>query len=316
MVVAAVALSAAVALGACGGTTAEDAIGDGVESSLALVETSTAAGQASSLSETTSTLAKSSSSAVTSTSTTATSSSASSTVSSTIGSTTSPTTTTSITTDPPTTVAAAGSSTTVTGTPFTIGPAAGEAMAVVGVSHDDVLNFRTAPDAGAAVVATASPLSTSPTIVSNGSGVVTSAGDNWWNVKVDGTEAWANFGYLGALTGAKTSVLSQILIDMPGITAPDVESLAQNVAHVRSGGSGQPVVFSAEPVAVDAQGGEAVIDVIGVADASLKGERIWLSFQFVWDNSDPSNPVVAEVALSEALMMPICAKGVANSACI
>lgn len=187
-------------------------------------------------------------------------------------------------------------------------------MAVVGVAHNDVLNFRVGPDPAAASVATVAPLLSSPAIVSKGSGVLVGSGSAWWNVTVDGVDAWANFSYLGALTGTKTSVMQQIVTDMPAITAPDVQALAQNVANVR--GSSQPVVFSGEPVAADAQGGEAVIDVMGVPDASLKGERIWISYQFVWDNSDPANPVLAEVALDEALMMPICAKGVSSSICI
>lgn len=221
-----------------------------------------------------------------------------------------PATTTSTSTPSSTTTSAQAAA----GTPFTIGPLAGEEMDVVGVAYNDVLNFRTSPDPAASVVATATPLASAPDIVSKGSGLLPNGGGAWWNVTVDGVDAWANVSYLGALPATETSIMSDLTTAMPAITAPDAQTLAANVTKAR-GGSNPTFVFSAEPLAVDAQSGEATIDVIGMDDDALKGERIKLAFQFVWDNSDPANPVLTEVALTEAIMTPICSRGVTNTLC-
>lgn len=97
-----------------------------------------------------------------------------------------------------TTAAKSPSTTTTTanvGGPFDIGPAAGSTMDVVGVAYDDVLNFRSDHDASSSIVDTAAPFSTSPAIVSSGAGWLLPS-SAWWNVTVDGVNAWANFRYL------------------------------------------------------------------------------------------------------------------------
>lgn len=187
-------------------------------------------------------------------------------------------------------------------------------MDVVGVAFDDVLNFRTAADPASAIVDTAAPFSTSPAVVSEGAGWLL-AGSAWWNVTVDGQVAWANTTYLGVL-GQNSDITNDLATSMPSLSAPDLQTLAQNIGNARSGGPVPLVVFSTEPVAADAQGGEATIDVIGLGDDAVKGERIFITYRFVFDDINAASPNVIGFDLIYADAQAICSRGISSGLCL
>ena len=191
------------------------------------------------------------------------------------------------------------------GEPFTIGPRAGEALDVVGVRHDDVLNFRALPDATAAIVATAAPLETSVSIVSSGEGRLLTR-SLWWKVTVDGDEAWANFTFLGQL-GQQSDVSAELLAELPSTTYTDLDELADDLAAIRSDGP-EPLAEVAAPVTrFDSDAGEAVIDIVGIGDDAVKGERYLLTFDIVGANT---------YELVEARRTVICGRGVSGGLCL
>lgn len=219
---------------------------------------------------------------------------------------------------PSTTAAPASSSTTTVvasvGSPYSIGPAQGELMDVVGVAWDDVLNFRSAADPSASIVDTVPPFATSPAVASEGDGWLL-ANSAWWHVSVGGQEAWANATFLGQL-GSTSNIFSDLTNTMPSLSAPDLDTLAFNIGSARSGGPVPLVVLSTEPIAIDAQGGEVTIDVIGLGDDSVKGERISIGFRFLFDDINAASPQVVEIELISATAQAICGRGMSGGACL
>lgn len=70
-------------------------------------------------------------------------------------------------------------------------------------------------------------------------------------------------------------------------------------------------------MAVDAQGGEAIIDVIGLGDDAVKGERIVITYRFVFDDVSLPNPTVIAVELMSANATAICGRGATGTgACL
>lgn len=192
------------------------------------------------------------------------------------------------------------------GEPFFIGPARGEAMDVVGVRYNDVLNLRALPDPGADIVTTAAPLSAAPTLVSSGEGrLLTSAA--WWEITADGEPVWANATFLGSLGPA-----GDVTDELPALEASSLSDLAEAVGATRGDGPEPLVVFATEPVAIDGNGGEATIDVIGLGDDAVKGERIDIRYDFIYDNPDADNREVVGYRLTSATATAICGRGVSS----
>jgi hypothetical protein len=200
------------------------------------------------------------------------------------------------------------------GDPFDIGPPAGSALDVVGVRYDDVLNFRERPDPSAPIVDTAAPESSTPEVVSEGGGRLLSR-SAWWKVTVDGEEAWANFRFLGML-GATDDIIDELIADLPSTTAPTVDALVDDIAESRGSGP-VPTVELVTPVeGLDAGGAQVTIDVLGIGDDALKGERILLTFDLVFDDPDASDREVEAYEVVGALRTIICGRGISGEACV
>ncbi len=213
-----------------------------------------------------------------------------------------------------TTAPSTSTTSTQLGSAYSIGPAQGETMDVVGVAWDDVLNFRTAADPSASIVDTVAPFSSTPAVISQGDGWLL-ANSAWWRVTEGGQEAWANTTFLGQL-GATTNIFGGLSASMPSLSAPDLDTLAENIGSARSGGPVPLVVFSTEPVGLDAQGGEATIDVIGLGDDSVKGERISIGFRYIVDDINAESPQVVAIELISASAQVICGRGLSGGLCL
>ena len=199
------------------------------------------------------------------------------------------------------------------GDPFEIGPPRGERLDVVGVRYDDVLNFRERPDPSAPIVDTVAPETTEPAIVSSGEGRLL-ARSAWWKVTVGGEPAWANFRFLGSL-GPIDDAFDDLAASLPSTSAPTVEELIDEIAQARAGGP-EPEVELVTPVqGLDADGAEVTIDVIGIGDDAVKGERFLLTFDLTFDDPNATDPEVVSYELVGALRTVICGRGLSGEVC-
>lgn len=199
------------------------------------------------------------------------------------------------------------------GEPFDIGPPAGSQVDVVGVRYGDVLNFRVSPDPRAAIVDTVAPLATSPAVVSSGGGRLFTR-SAWWEVTVGGEEAWANAAFLGML-GRTDDVFDEIEAVLPSTEAPTVEELGEAIGETRASGPVPRVELVTPVEGLDAAGAEVTIDVIGLGDDALKGERLRLTLDLLFDDADAADPEIVGYRLVGAMQTLICWRGVSDGLC-
>jgi hypothetical protein len=202
---------------------------------------------------------------------------------------------------------------TLPGDAFDIGPPAESVLDVVGVRYDDVLNLRERPDPSSPIVDTAAPASTTPKIVSTGEGRLLSR-SAWWRVTVGGDEAWANLRFLGML-GATDDAFDELAASIPSTSAPTVEEIIDDIAETRASGP-EPTVELVTPIeGLDATGAQVTIDVLGIGDDAVKGERYLLTFGLTFDDPDATDREVVAYELVGALGTVICGRGVTGEAC-
>ena len=164
------------------------------------------------------------------------------------------------------------SPTELAGEPYDGPPLGGRpaSLAVIGVSHDDVLNVRSGPGTAAEVVATLDPHATQVAATGRARLLPRSI---WLEVAVDGTLGWASSSYL-AFFGLTDDVTSEVVADAGGYpSAETLTGLAREVAALRA--SEEPpsrIVISGAPSVGDL--GEVTVDVIGLADDAQVGERL------------------------------------------
>jgi hypothetical protein len=170
------------------------------------------------------------------------------------------------------TTVADGSTTTppgdLPGEPVEIYPYEGAVLAVVGVAADDTLNVRSGPGTDFDVVVELGPLSEDATATGHNRTVEDSF---WAEVEADDTTGWVNVLYV-AQAGSTTDVTADLGTVVGGETMVDI---AEDVAALRapSEEGPQPTVTIVDgPEVGDV--GEITVDVIGLADDSLKGERL------------------------------------------
>ncbi len=212
-----------------------------------------------------------------------------------------------------TSAAASADDRSLPGEPFEIGPPAGERLDVVGVRHDDVLNFREGPSPSSPIVDTVAPQSVSPAITSSGEGRLLTR-SAWWKVTVGGETAWANFRFLGTL-GATDDVFDDLAAALPSTSAATVEALIDDIAQSRAGGP-EPAVELVTPLSgLDADGAEVTVDVIGIGDDAVKGERFLLTFDLTFDDPDAADREVVSYELVGARRTVICGRGLTGDAC-
>ncbi|MEL7157140.1 MAG: hypothetical protein AAFN30_11125 [Actinomycetota bacterium] len=193
------------------------------------------------------------------------------------------------------------------GDPFDIGPGQGDRLDVVGVAHDDELNFRVLPDAGSTIVDAVAPQATSPVVISQGEGRLLTR-SAWWHVTVGGQDAWANFSFLGML-GGTDDVFDELSAQLGVIEEANLDDLVAAIASVRGSDGPEPrVTYVTDP---DAGSGrrEVVVDIIGYGDDALKGERFTLTVTDAGDAGDGVRLIAAEATL-------ICGRGVSGEACV
>ncbi len=190
------------------------------------------------------------------------------------------TTTAPLTTAGPTSIAdastkAGGEASELPGEPSDTGPADGDVLGVVGVSHDDVLNVRALPGNGQRVVATLSPVAGSVEATGRHRSLAGPPGSLWWEIRADGAAGWVNARFLAWL-GETNDATAEILTLLGGRpTAGTMEQLGRTVAKSQAAPDDEVesrITLTVAPTAGDL--GEVTYDVVGFPDDSVTGVRL------------------------------------------
>lgn len=149
-------------------------------------------------------------------------------------------------------------------------PYEGASLAVVGVEHGDVLEVHAGPGGDFDVVHELSPLDTG--VVATGHNRLVDR-DVWAEVEVEGHRGWADVSSLLQL-GATDDITGE-LADPSGAlpTAPTMLELAEVVGELRASTEPPSRIAVIEEPEVG-QLGSVTVDVIGMGDDSLGGERL------------------------------------------
>lgn len=203
----------------------------------------------------------------------------------------------------------------IAGEPLDFGPSEGTPLAIIGVAYNDTLNFRVDPSPNADIVVSHGPLLDDLDTSALGSAWSAPSGV-WWMVDVGGTDAWANQAFLGSL-GTTTNAFDQISADLDVFEYDTVEAAALAVAELRA--SDDPVssiVFASEPLAFET-GGFAIVDVVGLGDDSVKGERIRVEVRTVFDEDSGEEGAqdVDYFLIVDIEITPICGRGLSGGLC-
>lgn len=154
-------------------------------------------------------------------------------------------------------------------------PYADDELAVVGVEADDTLNIRSGPGTEFDVVAELDPAATG--VVATGHNRSLEGSGFWAEVTAQGRTGWANTAYLAHL-GDTRDVTSEIAADPARLPrAGTMLDLGTEVAELRAptdvgGGPTPDIVVVDGPHVGDL--GEITIDVVGLADDAVLGERL------------------------------------------
>ena len=202
------------------------------------------------------------------------------------------------------------------GEPLDFGPQPGTGLAIVGVAYDDELNFRDGPSTSADVITSFGPLNNDLDMAAVGESWAAPSGV-WWKVNVDGDEAWANQSFLGSL-GSTVNAFDDVGAELGVLKFENVEAAALAVAETRA--STDPVsriVFVGEPLAFD-DVGFAVVDVLDLGDDSVKGERIRIDVEVVFDEASGEEGAqdIAFVVVNDVEITPICGRGTSGGLCV
>lgn len=141
-----------------------------------------------------------------------------------------------------------------------------------------------------------------------------STGSVWWLVTDAG---WVNARYLesyvpsgpeGWQPGLSNRLDPTEFASVVGLEAPDLDTLAVNIGDVLIGHE-SPMVELIDFIGIDAQGGRAVYDVLGLRDDSVAGYRIEIVVNFIKD--DTADEIIG-LRIGRADGRAICSRGVSN----
>jgi hypothetical protein len=179
---------------------------------------------------------------------------------------------TSTTAVPPTTNTTSPTTTSIPlpGEPIDFGPAEGDILAVVGVSHDDTLNLRALPGPDQEILETIEP--TFAALIALGE--TRDLQDAFW-IKVDheGTTGWVHLGFIAYL-GSTEDVTSSVVDDLGDIPVADsMTELGRVVAEtIASEEPASRIIRVVDETVGDL--GEVTYDVVGLGDDAVRGVRL------------------------------------------
>ena len=150
-------------------------------------------------------------------------------------------------------------------------PSEGAKLAVAGVAADDTLKVRSGPGTGFDVVFELRPTAMNATATGHNRSVKDAG--SWSEIAVDGRTGWANAAFL--LQPGEVNDITAGLFPTPADRpqAKNMVELGRAVARLRAGGDPESdIVVVDGPTVGDL--GEITVDVIGLGDDSVGGERL------------------------------------------
>jgi hypothetical protein len=150
-------------------------------------------------------------------------------------------------------------------------PYEGAQLAVVGVAADDTLNVRSGPGTEFDVVFDLDPMAMNATATGHNRSV--GEAGFWSEIAVDGQTGWANTAHL--LQPGQVSDITAALFPTPADRpkAKTMLELGQTVARLRASDDPESDIVVVDQPTVDDLG-EITVDIIGLGDDSLGGERL------------------------------------------
>jgi hypothetical protein len=179
-----------------------------------------------------------------------------------------------------------------------LGPRAGDALAVVGIAHDDVLRLRAAPGEVEGVLATIAP--TQAGLIAQGQTRAV-PGAFWTLVDRGGTPGWVNMrdvAYLGDTFDATADRLSAIGARPSARTMTELGRLVTESMRSPDAEPTPRIVVVLDETVGDL--GEVTLDLIGLGDDSLRGYRVHVF----------GEPVDGGFVLRNVEVTILCARGV------
>jgi hypothetical protein len=184
------------------------------------------------------------------------------------------------------------------GEPVDIGPREGDRLAVVGIVHDDVLRLHAAPGEGQEVLTTVEP--THAGLIAQGQ-TRSVPGAFWTLVDRDGTLGWVNMRSVAYIGDTYDHTADRLLALDGRPFAPTMTDLGRIVAESMRSPDAEPIP---RIVVVDDETvgdlGEVTLDLIGLADDSLRGYRVHVF----------GEPVDGGFVLRTVEVTNLCARGV------
>ena len=206
----------------------------------------------------------------------------------------------------PTGTTASSSGASLPGERQDIYPYQGAKLAVVGVAADDTLKVRSGPGTEFDVVFELRP--TAMNAAATGHNRSVKDAGYWSEIAVDGRTGWANTAFL--LQPGQVNDITAALFPTPADrpTAKTMQELGRTVARVRAGDDSEAdIVVVDGPRVGDV--GEIGVDVIGIGDDSVGGERLQI---FAEPGSDRESFTVRSVEATT-----FCSRGVTQeSLCV
>jgi hypothetical protein len=158
------------------------------------------------------------------------------------------------------------------GEPVDVGPRQGDRLAVVGIAHDDVLRLHAAPGKNQDVLTAVEP--THAGLIAQGQ-TRSVPGAFWTLVARDGTLGWVNMRSVAYIGGTYDYTADRLRALDGRPFAPTMTDLGRIVAESMRSRDAEPIP---RIVVVDGETvgglGEVTLDLIGVADDSLRGYRV------------------------------------------
>jgi hypothetical protein len=159
------------------------------------------------------------------------------------------------------------------GEAFIAAPSEGRAVAVAGVSHDDVLNVRVIPGTEGEIVAELGPTSADSVATGRARLLPSSI---WWEVTTaDGIVGWVSSRFTAQI-GPTTDITAGMIAELG--TTPEAETIAELGRLVAEAVDPDPDVPTDIVMSVNADEtgdlAEVTYDVIGLGDDAVRGIRV------------------------------------------
>ena len=248
----------------------------------------------------------------------------------------SPTVITATTVDPATPAATTTPEAALPGTPAAFGPAAGTQLGVIGVAHDDWLNVRDVPSGEIVATLTLQLSPESPAesallvrdadaeaaFARIGVAGITATGrtrdlatSTWHEIQAGPIVGWASSNYLAPLSPESAlDITAQVTADIEGDTSADTfaQLVDRVVATIASDEPQSRIRITSAP---DPSGDllEAVVDVVGQPDDSVRGYRLLIVAQMAADvralrdnGGDDFTTDLGPYTLRSVLATPLC----------